>query len=102
MIFDRISDKINNSKSIAIFSHTRPDGDTIGGVLALKIGLQSLGKTCDCFCDTAIGEKFAVLPQAETYKAKPQQKYDLYIAIDCGELARLGDRKSTRLNSSHL
>ncbi len=91
MIFDRISDKINNSKSIAIFSHTRPDGDTIGGVLALKIGLQSLGKTCDCFCDTTIGEKFAVLPQSETYKLKPQQKYDLYIAIDCGELARLGE-----------
>ena len=91
MMFSKIFEKIKKSNKIAIFSHTRPDGDTIGGVLALKIALQSIGKTCDTFCDVAISEKFFFLPQADQYQLAPQQKDDLYIAVDCGERARLGE-----------
>lgn len=91
MTFEKISQLISKSKSIAIFSHTRPDGDTIGGVLALKMGLTSAGKKCDAFCDSAIPEKFLFLPQADEFLPAPEQKYDLYIAVDCGELARLGE-----------
>jgi len=107
MTFSKIFEKIKKSNKIAIFSHTRPDGDTIGGVLALKKGLQSLGKQCDCFCDMAISERFLFLPQADTYQLHPQEKYDLYIAIDCGELARLGENyiyfenKNNTINIDH-
>lgn len=91
MIFKKIADAIKKAQTIAIFSHTRPDGDTVGGVLALKIGLTSIGKKCDCFCDNEIPERFSFLPGAGDYALSPTAKYDLYIAVDCGELARLGE-----------
>ena len=107
MMFSKIFEKIKKSNKIAIFSHTRPDGDTIGGVLALKLALQSIGKKCDAFCDVAISEKFLFLPQADSYALCPQDKYDLYIAVDCGENARLGENfvyfnnKNNTINIDH-
>ncbi|HIW56015.1 MAG TPA: DHH family phosphoesterase, partial [Firmicutes bacterium] len=91
MIFQKIAEKIKKADKIAIFSHTRPDGDTVGGVLALKKGLESIGKKCACFCDNAIPSRFSFLPGVGDYSLSPAEKYDLYIAVDCGELARLGE-----------
>lgn len=110
MILKKIEDKICKADKIAIFSHTHPDGDTIGGVLALKSGLEKLGKTCDCFCDCAIPEKFSFLRAADAFALSPQRKYDLYVAVDCGELARLGEnaacfaqkRNTVNIDHHHL
>ena len=67
MNFDKIAKVIFKAQKIALFSHTRPDGDTIGGVLALKNALQSIGKHCDAFCDNNIPEKFETLNSVDTY-----------------------------------
>ena len=107
MNFDKIAKVIFKAQKIALFSHTRPDGDTIGGVLALKNALQSIGKHCDAFCDNNIPEKFFYLPEADSFMLFPQEKYDLYIAVDCGELARLGEnfqvftREKNTVNIDH-
>ena len=44
-----IAEKLKTAKSVAIFSHTRPDGDAYGSSLALSRALEGLGvRTCVC------------------------------------------------------
>ncbi len=106
-MFNKIAKKIEQAKKIAIFSHTRPDGDTVGAVLALKRGLESIGKKCDCFCDTVIPNRFSFMPGAESFALSPSEKYDIYIAVDCGDLGRLGEnaaifqKKVSTINIDH-
>ena len=38
-----IAEKLKSAQSVAIFTHMRPDGDAIGGTLALSRALDSLG-----------------------------------------------------------
>ena len=40
-----LADKIRKAKSVLIFCHVRPDGDTIGSAFALKYGLDGLKKS---------------------------------------------------------
>ncbi|HPN96598.1 MAG TPA: bifunctional oligoribonuclease/PAP phosphatase NrnA [Candidatus Moranbacteria bacterium] len=41
---------IQKSENILLFAHSRPDGDTVGSVLALKEYAQRLGKNIDVAC----------------------------------------------------
>ncbi len=41
---------IENSSRILLFAHNRPDGDTVGSVLALQEYLEKLGKHIDIAC----------------------------------------------------
>lgn len=85
MTITQIADKIKTLKSALIFSHVRPDGDTIGSATALRNALISLGIDADLVCDSDIPEKFYMLDGANSY-IKPNQvkkSYDGFIAVDC-------------------
>ena len=53
-------DLFKQARTVAIFAHTRPDGDSVGACVALRLLLEKTGKTCHMFCDTALGETFSV------------------------------------------
>ena len=82
---------LKNSKKVAIFCHTRPDGDALGGMLALTLALRSAGKHAVAFCEDEPSEKFSFLPAMKevktTFKAA---EYDLFVSVDCADLARMG------------
>ena len=84
---------INNANKIALFCHIRPDGDTLGAGLALKLALQKILKQVDIFCEDEVPEKFLKLGFEghffNGYISNPNQ-YDLLIAIDCGDIGRVG------------
>ncbi|OGI28667.1 MAG: hypothetical protein A2288_00805 [Candidatus Moranbacteria bacterium RIFOXYA12_FULL_44_15] len=48
--FHTLNYVIKESDNILLFAHSRPDGDTVGSVLALKSYIQSLGKKVDVAC----------------------------------------------------
>ncbi len=80
-----IASKIKSLKSALIFSHARPDGDTIGSATALRNALISLGINADLVCDSAIPEKFSFIDGVEYYLTpdKITKEYDGFIAVDC-------------------
>ena len=43
--FEEIVSELREAKTVAIFCHTRPDGDALGSGLALCLALKSAGKT---------------------------------------------------------
>lgn len=91
--FDKCKKILNNANNIALFCHTRPDGDTLGAALALKLALSKKGKTLKIFCDEKVPSKFLNFGFDNQFNIEFNEKlkdFDLYVAIDCGDIGRLG------------
>jgi len=83
--FAQIKELIARSSNIAIISHKGPDSDTIGASLALKMGLESIGKNVESFAKDPIPTNLQFLPKADTIKnAINPSSFDIIFAIDCG------------------
>lgn len=88
---EEITAKLNNAKRVAVFCHVHPDGDAIGGGLALYHALKSKGKTVCFVCEDAVPEKFMFLAGASEVKTElPDSGYDLFVSLDCADLTRMG------------
>ncbi len=83
---------IKKANSIALFSHTNPDPDTIGSTLALYSALKKMGKQVDVFCDAETNENYSFLPDYKNYNnSTSSANYDLYIAVDVASESMLGE-----------
>ena len=86
-----IAQKLKTAKSVAIFSHTRPDGDAYGSSLALSRALEGIGiHTCVCN-DSEFPSNLAFCEGVQSVAARPTLDADVYVAVDCAEEARLGE-----------
>ena len=89
MTLDNIIEEINNAESIVILTHENPDGDAIGSSLALYNGLKQIGKDADLIIPE-FPQTFEFLKNSEEVKKEGEtEKYDLAIALDCGDIKRL-------------
>jgi len=80
-----------SARNVALFAHTRPDGDTVGACVALRLALKKLGVNAEIFCDMALGDPFVAFPETSAVTSEFFGKYDLYVAVDCGDVFRLGE-----------
>ncbi len=86
-----IASVIGGMKSAVIFTHTRPDGDTIGSGLALYYALKKLNIPCEICNDSEIPEKYRFMPGAALFQKTPTLPFPAgYIAVDSAEPKRLG------------
>lgn len=85
---------LKKAKSIALFTHIRPDGDALGSTLALRYFLEKSGKRADVFCDSPIPEKFLILDRIGDFRAETEEfiaeSYELAVSVDCASIERLG------------
>jgi phosphoesterase RecJ-like protein len=83
---------VGRAGSILVVSHVAPDGDAIGSLTAMGLMLEQLGKRATLACDDGVPDRYAFLPLAATVRQRidPRAYYDLLIALDCGDLGRLG------------
>lgn len=96
MIYEQIIDVINKSSKIAVTSHVVPDGDNIGSSLALCLALKKLNKQATYLIDDNIPGVYRFLKGAkevERLSSFADLEYDLVIAMDCGDLERMGKVK---------
>ncbi len=92
---NEIAKALKASDRVAIFWHTRPDGDAIGSGLALRQALINAGKTVDAFCDDPVPERLSFLPHVKDVQTPDPDditpaSYDTLIAIDCADDLRVG------------
>ncbi len=81
---------IKKAKNILIVCHIRPDGDCLGAGFALTRIAQKLGKTVDFVTDSDKPTSYSFIKDYHLLNEKKLQKYDLAIAVDCADDARLG------------
>lgn len=85
-------DLVNEAQSVAIGGHVRPDGDCVGSCLGLYHYLteQFENKKIDVYLES-VPEAFSFLTGADAaYREEKDEVYDLFIALDCGDVDRLG------------
>ena len=87
----QVAELLSGKRSIALFAHTHPDGDTIGACIALSLALQGLGKTVNLFCDMPMESKLSVFDEVAGFSTNFAGKYDLFVAVDCGDINRVGE-----------
>lgn len=81
---------IGNARSVIIAGHINPDGDCIGSLLALGLGLKSLGKRVIMLRSGSVPRMYDRLPAAGALKTSTPQRADLAISVDCNSARMLG------------
>ena len=87
---EEIANRIKKAKSVAIFTHMRPDGDAFGSSLSLASAVRALGLQAEVCVETEIPSNLRFLNGIDEVKRLPETEYDLLITVDCSELTRLG------------
>lgn len=95
---DKVIEKIKSMDNIVLLVHESPDGDAVGSIIALYRALKKMGKNVEAFiekvpsnCDfliSSVGKEIKVFSDMDENK-----KYDLCIALDCGDADRMGQAK---------
>lgn len=83
---------IESAHRIVLLAHEHPDPDALGSALGLAHALTPLGKDCVVACADPVPANYTFLPGRErVVTALPDERFDLVVALDAGELSRYGD-----------
>ena len=82
---------LKNSDHILVASHTNPDGDAIGSLIAMGLCFDGLNKKSTLYNESPIPAVYRFLPAANRVENTVKNgKYDLAVILDCGDLQRIG------------
>ncbi len=84
---------IQKAGSALIVTHTDPDGDAVGSMLAMYLALKASGKKVTMYCRDKVPQIYRFLPQSARVKhSLGRGKFDLAVAVDCGGENRVGKK----------
>jgi bifunctional oligoribonuclease and PAP phosphatase NrnA len=86
-----LADFLRGHDDYMLVCHENPDGDSLGSLFALKLGLMQLNKCVQTVCVDGLPHKYRMIAGAETLLPIEQlQPFSHLICIDCADLARTG------------
>ncbi len=99
----QIAQMICDRDDFLIVGHSIPDGDCIGSLLGLYLGLLSLGKRTRVFVQDPVPAIYGYLPGATDILGPNQigQPEPNLIYLDCSDRERVGDTAVTILAGEH-
>ncbi len=89
--FSKIIREIKKAESIAILNHVNMDGDAVGSAFSFAKTLSDMGKKVKVILEEAppsFLEEFC-----DDYITDTEEIFDLAIAVDCGDIGRMGNRR---------
>ena len=89
---DQIIQHLKKSNHVLLASHTNPDGDAIGSLLAIGIALDWLNKKIFLFNESPIPAVYRFLPFIERidHEIPETLEFDTAVILDCGNFQRIG------------
>lgn len=95
---DEAVQAIWSATEIVLACHVNPDGDAIGSMLGLGLGLEALEKKVTYLSADGFPETLAFLPGIERVQTHTERRdFQLGIGLDAGEVKRLGSNAETIL-----
>lgn len=92
-MIEKIKSYIEQSKSIALLCHINSDGDALCSSYALADVFSAMGKDAVCILEEDPGRKYDFLGgEYIVFTESDIKEYDICIAVDCGDISRLGKR----------
>jgi bifunctional oligoribonuclease and PAP phosphatase NrnA len=85
-----ILDALHRGSRFLVCAHTRPDGDSLGSMLALGTVIEQMGKAADLVTADRIPMQYWQLPGADSIRTMPRIRgsYDAAILLECDSLER--------------
>ena len=85
--FQKAKKALNDAQNIVIISHRSPDGDTVGSNLAVRYGLEALGKNVTSACVDPVPANSMFLRGADSFVSDfDYEDFDVIVSMDCGAL----------------
>ncbi len=91
--YNKLNELIGQSKKILITSHENPDGDALGSMLSLGLGLLKLNKEVVFYNKDGVPEILDFLPHSEEIIDSLDSlsgPFDIVFAVDCSGTYRAG------------
>ncbi len=89
-MLEKIAEKLNSAKKIAIFTHLNPDGDALGSSFAMKYVLESIGKEAVIYLEKELPTRFSYLGNDYQIGNKDTKSdADTALVLDCATFDRL-------------
>jgi phosphoesterase RecJ-like protein len=87
---EEILDVLRRGERFLVCSHTRPDGDAVGSMLAMGLFLKQLGKQADLVTAERVPKIHRALPGADGIRTaqRVDGPYDAVILLECDGLER--------------
>jgi phosphoesterase RecJ-like protein len=85
-----ILDVLHRGERFLVCSHTRPDGDSVGSMLALGMVIEQMGKAADLVTADRIPVQYWKLPGVDAIQTMPRVRgpCDAAILLECDSLER--------------
>ena len=92
---EAVAAALSSGQTFLATTHVRPDGDALGSLTALMLGLETLGKTVHAYTEDAPAAMYHFLPAIGRIGVGPPppdlgSAVDAAIALDCASLDRAG------------
>ena len=79
------------ASEIVLACHINPDGDAIGSMVGLGLGLEAMGKRVTYLSADGVPDSLGFLPGVQRVQSTTERgDFDLGIGLDAGDLKRLG------------
>jgi bifunctional oligoribonuclease and PAP phosphatase NrnA len=89
----RAADAIRAGERFLVTTHENPDGDALGSMLAMKLGLDQLGKDALMLLagDAPLPAEYAFMPLDGLLRRAPSDASErILLAVDCANESRIG------------
>ena len=92
-----LNDLLAKARKVLAIAHINPDGDAIGSLTSVGLAMEALGKQVTLVTDDGSPSRFSFLPRADKVQnyVDSDIHYDLVIAVDCGDMSRMGHSFTT-------
>jgi len=89
---DQILRRIADSRNVFVTTHSNPDGDAVGSLLAMGLALEKSGKQVVMYNKSPIPAVYRFLPSSERIRQRMPNGtgFDTAVVLDCGALQRIG------------
>ncbi|MEA4920996.1 MAG: DHH family phosphoesterase [Clostridiaceae bacterium] len=98
--FSSMCAMLSQNDRIAILTHKRPDGDTLGSAAALCLGLRKIGKRAWLFPNPEVTQKYK--PMTDGLWAEEGESFGFICTVDVADKALLTDNAFEKLNRIDL
>jgi len=91
-LLSTIAETLLKARTVLLTTHVNPDGDAMGSLLGLGLGLKSEGLIVTMFLDDSIPRFLRFLPGSNlpTHQLNGIETYEVAVILDCGSLDRVG------------
>jgi phosphoesterase RecJ-like protein len=94
---EAVVDALSSHERFLVVSHENPDGDALGSLLAMTLGLRALGKDALMYLSGAgqLPAEFGFMPLDELLRELPEDIGErVLLAVDCANARRIGQDAS--------